>query len=192
MRKENIKLSVIISLIVVISLSATYAYMELSTSGNSATGQGGCFEVNYEATAINTSALQSTTNDNYAQGANSVITLSKNEDCEIYTKAEIYLHTNTADTTAPLCYDEDSENYLESSCSMKYKIMQGTEEISTGEIMAETPDQLLATVDLTENATSYTVYLWINSETSKGTYNGTTYSGYLYASSTQTSTVTGS
>lgn len=180
MRRENFKLSIIISLIVVISLSATYAYLEIRGE-NTASGQGGCFEVNYTGQTINNSSLQSTTD--YTQGAASNIVLSKNENCEIYTKASIYLHTNSGETNAPL-----------SNGAMKYKIMQGTTEVATGVISAvteTTEDQLLATVDLTTTDTTYTVYLWIDPTISQGTYHEKTYSGYLYASSTQTSTVKG-
>ena len=195
MRKENIKLSIIILLVVVVSLSATYAYLELSDSHSSATGTGGCFEVNYQATEINAAALRSTTNENYKDGASSTITLSRNANCEIYTEAYIYLHTNSvaANIKAPLCTEAYlDENPNHSSCSLRYKIVKVEGETETllneGSIM-DVEDQLLTTVDLTEVETLYKVYIWINSETSKGTYNKKTYSGYLYASSSQSSTI---
>jgi len=190
MRKENIKLTIIISLLVVFSLSTTYAYLELGTGGGGATGEGGCFEVDYSGTTINAGNIQSVPDEEYEQGSNSTITLSKDEGCKIYTEATIHLHTNTSQTTAPLCYDESSANYLETSCAMKYKVMNGTQEISSGVLMAETTDQVLATVELTDNPTAYNVYIWIDLNTSAGTYNDTTYSGYIYANSTQSSTVT--
>ena len=45
------------------------------------------------------------------------------------------------------------------------------------------------TVPLTKVDTAYDIYLYIDSSVSLGTFNDTTYSGYLYASSNQTSTV---
>lgn len=188
MRKENFNLTILIFLAVVISLSATYAYIELTPGAASATGQGGCFNVNYyvngeESAAddkIDITTLQST--ENYLEGASANITLSKNEDCEIYTQASIYIHTNSSSTTAPL-----------SNGAMKYKIMQGNSEVSSGTINAVTAnseDQLLATINLTTTSTTYTIYLWIDSSISGGSYHNTTYAGYFYASSTQSSTVT--
>lgn len=187
MRKENLKLSIIIFLAVVISLSATYAYLELTPGGASATGQGGCFNVNYNVSdtegedidKLEITSLQSTTN--YLEGASANITLSKNTNCEIYTQALIYIHTNSSATTAPL-----------SGGAMKYKIMQGDSEVSSGTINAVTvnsEDQLLATINLTTTPTAYTIYLWIDSSISGGSYHNTTYSGYFYASSTQSSDV---
>ena len=191
MRKENFNLTILIFLAVVISLSVTYAYIELTPGAASATGQGGCFNVNYyvngeESTTddkIDITTLQSTTN--YSEGASANITLSKNEDCEIYTQALIYIHTNydSNPTTAPPL----------SNGAMKYKIMQGTTEVSSGTInavTAESEDQLLATINLTTTPTTYTIYLWIDSSISGGSYHNKTYSGYFYASSTQSSTVT--
>ena len=199
MKKENFNLTILIFLAVVFSLSATYAYLELSPGAASATGQGGCFNVNYNVSdtegedidKLEITALQSTTN--YLEGASANITLSKNENCEIYTQALIYIHTNSSSTTAPLCYETTSENYTPSGCSMKYKIMQGESEVSSGiinAVTADSEDQLLATIDLDTDPTTYTIYLWIDSSISGGSYHNTTYSGYFYASSTQSSTVT--
>lgn len=178
--KTNIKSLIIISLIIVFSLSATYAFLNLSASANNATtGNGGCFLVNYSGQAINNSALVSTTN--YNEGASSQVVLSKASNCEIYTEADIMIYTNTT-TTAPI-----------SDGALKYKIeiISGDGQIISGGegSITTTGDTTLATVSLTETATTYVVYIWIDSSISKGAYNGTTYSGYLYANSTQTSTI---
>lgn len=179
MKKENIKLSITILLVVVFSLSVTYAYMELSASNSTSENQSGCFVVNYSGQEINNSSLKSASD--YTQGASSNIILSKNSGCKIYTEASIYIHTNSSETTAPL-----------SNGAMKYKVMQGTTEIQSGTISAvdeNSEDQLLATVALTNQNVTYTVYLWIDPEVSKGSYHGKNYSGYLYASSTQSSSI---
>ena len=179
MKRENIKLSITILLVIVFSLSATYAYIELRPATANTSGTAGCFEVNYSGTTINNASLQST--NDYTKGAKSVIILSKNSGCQIYEQAEIMVHTNSARTTAPL-----------SDGAMKYKVMQDATEISAGYISAVTAtseDQVLATVPLTETATSYTVYLWIDPSISQGAYHGKSYEGYFYARSTQSSTV---
>ena len=177
MKKENIKLSITLLLIITISLIATYAYLTMGASNNITNTAGGCFVVNYTGQSINNLSLQS--NANYEEGAQSEITLSKNKNCEIYTKASIYIHTNTEETTIPFSEVQ----------AMKYQVMQGTEVVSSGTIDGS-EDQKLTEVDLTETATAYTIYLWIDPAISQGAYNGKSYSGYFYANSTQTSTVT--
>lgn len=181
MKLENTKLSIIIMLLVVVSLSVTYAYTELYGRDTSPSGEGGCFLVNYsdDGQGINNDALKSTVN--YLEGASTEISLSRNTGCKIYTEATINIHTNSEVTNAPL------ENG-----AMKYKVMQGETEISTGAVAGVTADaenQVLATVPLTETDTTYTIYLWIDPTVSQGSYHQKSYSGYLYASSTQSSTV---
>lgn len=182
MQKENFKLSIIIFIAVAFSLSATYAYIEFSHESTNATGTAGCFEVNYSGTTIDNTSLQSTTD--YTKGAKSIIILSKNSNCQIYNEAEILVHTN-------IISDEDERAPLEDG-AMKYKVMQGTTQIEAGSISAVTEtseDQVLATVPLTETATSYTIYLWIDPTVSQGAYHGKKYEGYFYARSTQSSAV---
>lgn len=180
MKKEKNKSIIIIFIVAILFLSATYAYFNLSVSNNTATGEGGCFEVNYTGQEIDESALKSTVN--YAEGAYSEITLSKNEDCEIYTTAEIYIHTDS-ETTAPLAEP------------LKYIILNEGTTVAEGSILEELTEEgdyadvLLATVPLTEEEVIYDIYIWIDSSISNGIYNNTTYTGYLYAKSTQTSTV---
>ncbi|MBQ8682019.1 MAG: hypothetical protein IJ509_03825 [Bacilli bacterium] len=208
MSKKNSKLLIIIIMIITLSLSATYAYLELSSANNTSTGQGGCFVVDYEGkgVVITDSSIASVTDENYTQSAASSITLNKNANCKIYTEAEIYLHTDASETSAPLCGDvidingngivdiAAEEKYETAACSMKYKVMQGSSVVSSGTISSPdvtgNEEQLLATVDLTETATEYTIYLWINRGTSLGYYDAKAYSGYLYAVSNQTSTIT--
>lgn len=213
MRKENLNLSVLIFLAVAISLSATYAYLELAPSGASATGQGGCFNVNYNVSDSNGNAvekleitsLQSTTD--YQEGATFNITLSKNTNCEIYTEADILIHTNSdlsvtsapIDTCQALKYRIDVEDG-EGKILIKTTNSDGEEEIEevttkTGIITTNKDAEgndiglSLANVKLTENDTTYKIYLWIDSSISGGNYHNKTYSGYFYASSTQSSDV---
>ena len=57
MRKENIKLTIVISLLVVFSLSVTYAYLQLGVESEVASSEAGCFSVNYTGEEINTPTL---------------------------------------------------------------------------------------------------------------------------------------
>lgn len=175
MRIENLKSIIILSLIVFFSLSGTYAYMQLVATNNTATGQGGCFEVAYVGgQAITGASLVSTTN--YLEGAHTQITLSKASNCKIYTEAQIMLSINTSTTTIPL-----------NRSAFKYKILNGSTTVSTGTISTANPT--LANITLTNTATTYDIYLWIDSSISYGYYDNKTFSGYLYATSSQTSTI---
>lgn len=178
---ENFKTLFIVTILVIFSLSVTYAFVNLSASDSSVIGTGGCFSVNYVGQSIDNSSLISTTT--YTEGASSEVTLSKNANCAIYTEAKIKLHTNS-DITAPIAGDKQA---------LKYKVVKTSGDgaiISGGEgVINQTGDITLATVTLTEISTIYTIYIWIDSTISSGTYNGTTYSGYIFAETVQTSTI---
>lgn len=175
MKKENLKSIIIVGLIVIFSLSATYAYMSLSATQNNTTGTGGCFNVSYTGQNITSASLKSS--KTYSEGATTTVTLSKDTSCKIYTESQIYLYTQST-TTAPI-----------SNGSFKYRVEKAGTKVSEGAITKTGADTLLATVPLTDTKTEYKIYLWIDSTTSLGTYNDTSYSGYVYAKSTQTSTV---
>ncbi|MCI6265813.1 MAG: hypothetical protein MR598_03075 [Erysipelotrichaceae bacterium] len=176
MKKENLKSIIIIGILVTFSLGSTYAFLNFKASNNTATGVGGCFQVNYSGQAINNLSLESSST--YTEGASSDIILSKSSDCDIYTEADIYLYTNTT-TTAPI-----------SNGALKYKVVNGSTTIGEGAITS-TGDKKLATVTLSTTSTTYKVYLWIDPDISNGTFNDTTYSGYIYANAVQTSTIKG-
>ena len=188
MLKRNINLTIIISLIIVILLSATYAYVELSASTTTGTSEAGCFVVDYTGgPSLEDLTFQSTAS--HVEVQSTYVTVSKNSGCQIYKEAKINLHTDlTITNAAPLCYEVDSPDYTEEACSMKYRVMQGENLISEGSVMSQT-EQELATVELTNDPTTYTIYIWIDSATSGGLYNGKEYSGYIYASSVQSSTI---
>ena len=185
--KDSIKLSLLISLLVISTLSGTYAFLNYDANANTPQGTGGCFQVNYSGAVISdlsTKTIQSNetgeeTNlaDDAIPNANSTVTLSKSSTCKIYTEANIYIHTND-ETTAP----------IEGIHAFKYKITQGTNTIETGTINKK-GDFLLTTVPITDTALTYNIYLWIDSTISGGAYNYTTFSGNIFAESAQTSTI---
>ena len=192
MLKENIKLIILISLIAIVSLSSTYAFIQLNATSNTATGTGGCFNVNYSGNSTDVNNSEVVTSTQYTTVKSTKIALYKSADCDIYTDASIYLHTDSSNNTAPLCLNTNHSDYIDGCCSMKYQVMQGNTVISSGTVNKpdnENDDQLLATVPLTTSSVSYDVYLWIDSSTSKGIYHGTTYSGSIYASAIQSSTI---
>ena len=155
---------------------STYAYLYLENSNsNSITGTGKCDVVNYKGEDINSNDLVSTTN--YLEGVQSKITLSQNENCKIYTSVNIYLYTNDT-TTAP----------IEEVSALKYKLFQNDSLLSEGTITKK-GETLLATVPLTVTPIDYDIYLYVDSNVSKGSYNEKNYSGYIFAESSQTSTI---
>lgn len=155
---------------------STYAFMTFSAiSDNVATGQGGCFQVNYSGQELNAGDILST--DNYLEGAHTTVTLSKDSSCKIYTEANIYIHTNT-ETTAPIDTVE----------AMRYKLVT-EDNIEYNGFVKKSCDVLVATVPITDSSITYDIYVWVDSNLSGGVYHDTTYSGYIYAESSQTSTV---
>lgn len=160
---------------VVLLIGSTYAYQQLGATSNTAQGQGGCFQVSYTGQNLDAGSIVST--DNYLNGAHTTITLSKDSTCKIYTEANIYIHTNN-ETTAPIDTVE----------AMRYKLVTNDGYERNGFITAK-GDTLLGSVALTDTSKTYTIYVWIDSDLSVGAYHDTSYSGYIYADSNQTSTV---
>ncbi len=158
----------------ILTIGGTYAYLSLGNSNSTATGSV-CNTVVYTGENINAGNLTSTTN--YLEGSKTNVTLSYGKDCSAYTLASIYLHTND-ETTSPIT----------SVPAFKYKVFNGSTKVSEGVITAK-GDVKIATVPLTDTATTYNVYLYIDSNVSNGYFDNKTYSGYIYASTVQTSTI---
>ena len=160
---------------IIIIVGSTYAFLYFQASKNNVTAKAGCFDVNYTGEEIKHTNLSTTTN--YLEGAKSTITISKANSCKIYTEANIYIHVNDS-ITAP----------IETSQALRYKVMQGDNQISEG-IISKKGEVLLATVPITTTATSYITYIWIDSSLSNKQFDETKFTGYIYAESEQTSTI---
>ena len=109
MKKENLKSSIIIGIIVIFSLAATYAFLNLSVNNNDAPGTGGCFNVSYTAQNISNASLKSSVT--YSEGATTTVTLSKDSSCKVYTESEIYLHTDSVNTTTDFPFSNGAFKY---------------------------------------------------------------------------------
>ena len=170
-----IKYLYLIIIYCIIITSGTYAYQYIGANNSNVTGTGGCFNVTYSSTEINNDNLISTTD--YKESDYSTVTISKASSCKIYNYANIYIHTNNT-TTAPI-------NSVE---ALKYKVLTNDGYERNGFINT-IGDTLIANVPITNTSTTYKVYLYVDSFLSIGMYNDTSYSGYIYAEATQTSTV---
>lgn len=173
---DNKNLIVIIVVIITVLLSSTYAFLNFEVVDDSATGEGGCFEVDYTATVIGSSNLVSTEVE--PTEPFSRITILKDESCEIYTEADIYIHTNANGTTANISGIQ----------ALKYKVVSSGNVLASGVINA-IGDLKIVTVPITNDKVYYDIYIWVDSSVSNGAYNQETYSGYIYAESRQSSTV---
>ncbi len=154
--------------------SGTYAYLEMKKN-TSVAGSAKCNGINYQGQEINASNLSSTTN--YLEGAKSTITLSQSDDCKIYSYVSIYLYVND-NITAP----------IDGVKALKYKLITEDKVEYNGTITTK-GDNLLAVVPLTSDSKNYQVYLWIDSEISNGQFDNKSFSGYIYATSEQSSTI---
>ena len=194
MKKNNIPMIIIIILLICLSLGSTYAYLQISSSGNNMTGEGGCFVVDYigEAGQYISPSEKLTTSADYTSGGSSTVTLYKNSGCKIYTKANIYLYTNTTGTSNGLL-SENALKYTVVDANNNIVVDANTSQEASGSITTSGATKL-TTVNLTETPTTYTIYIWIdNSITyqSQTIYDGLTYSGYIYADAQQESTYNG-
>ena len=170
-----LKLVIILAIYGLIITGGTYAYLKFDAINNDISGQAMCSDIYYQSDNIKASNLSVT--DNYLEGAKTTITLSYQNDCDIYDKASIYIHT-----------DDNITIPIENSQALKYKIFQKNTFLTEG-VISEKGDLLLATVPLTENLIDYKIYLWIDSSIANTDFDNTIYSGYIYATSEQTSTL---
>lgn len=177
-KMQYIKLVFLIILLITLTLGGTYAFLNAQISNNTTTGQAGCFQVSYSGQVINSSNLSAT--NNYLEGAKTEVTLKKDASCQIYTTSDIYIYTNSEGTTAPI-----------SDGALKYKVLQGDTVKSEGTITQKGAQTLLlSNISLSTTATTYKIYIWVDSNvTTDRAYDKTKYSGYIYAESTQQSTV---
>lgn len=181
-KMQYLKLVFLIILLITLTLGATYAFLDLKASNDAApTGQAGCFEVTYSGQIINSSNLSVT--NNYLEGARTEVTLTKSASCQIYTLSNIYIYTNSTGTTAPI-----------TDGALKYKVLNGSTLQSEGTItQTDTATPLLENIPLSTTASTYTIYIWVDSNVTNSTtsrsYDNTKYSGYIYAESTQQSTI---
>ena len=183
MKRDILRSIIIVGLIITLGISSTYAFMYYSNSNASSTGNGGCFVVTYQGTAVTNATI--TVGETYNEtGANAhpVVKLSKNANCKIYTTASIYL---SVDQTSGIPLEISNP----ASGAFKYKIMNGSTEVASGVVQKSNSDILLATVNLTTSTVTYVIYLWIDINLSIGEYNGKTFSGKIYAKSDQSSTI---
>lgn len=180
---KNLILTFIITILLIVIIRTTYAYLTINAKNtNDSTGTAGCFEVTYVGQAIENSNLKSTTSYSTTE-AQTTVKLSKAENCEIYEKATIKINT-ASNITAPINNPQ----------ALKYKVIKSSGDgtiLSGGEgTITTTGDTTLATVSLTETQTTYTIYIWIDSNLSLGYYDAKSYSGYIYADAISTSTIT--
>ena len=174
-KKKYIKLTILIIIFIALSLGATYAFLNIQKSNNNTTGTAGCFDISYTGTEIKHTNLSVTTN--YLEGVNSTVTIAKDASCKIYNEAYIYIHVND-DITAP----------IETVQALRYKVMQGNNQIGEG-LITNKGEVLLATVPITTTSTTYNIYIWVDSSLSNKQYDNVKFTGYIYAESDQTSTI---
>ncbi len=183
MKNNKILIISVIIISVCLLIGSTYAYLQIGNPSNQLEGTAGCFVVDYvgEQGQYISSDNKLESSSNYTSGGSSYVTLSKNENCQIYSEADIYLNTNATGTSSDLL----TENAL------KYTVVDNTNtEIASGSITTTGPKKL-TTIELTNTPTKYTIYIWIDNNityNSDKVYDGLTYSGYIYATSQQEST----
>ena len=184
-KNTNLRLLIIIAIIVTTVLSATYAFINMFASSTTEEEEAGCFVVDYKGEILTSDALTSTINYNDAGTHHATVTLNQNSNCKIYTEATISLHTNSTNT-AP----------LNGTPALKYTVLSGSTIIASGiinnpedtsDIPTDFSVDLATDIELTSTAKKYDIYIWLDKSISLGEYHGKTYSGYIYATSEQTS-----
>lgn len=209
MKEHRITIILTLSLLITLLLGSTYAYLIIgSTSDNEISGEAGCFDIEYNGHigtySSNNDTLEPSETYSVPYENNTgfaYVTLSKSEDCEIYNEVNIKLKTNNIKSTSNNSNDYTSRTLLTEG-ALKYRVVdssntsnywEGT--ITTTDTTIETLDTTLASsVPLTNTATTYNIYIWIDSAITSNSniiYDGLKYSGSIYVDAAQSSTYTG-
>ncbi len=196
MKKSNTILILLIGAITIFSIGTTYAFLNINANSNNQTGQSGCFEINYTGTigkydSINDELESSDTYTGPYENDTGFasVKFSKASSCKIYDKLNIKLHTNSE--TSLQLLKEGALKYRVVNSSNNSEYWDG--EIKTTSTTSSELDTTLApNVALINTEKTYKIYLWVDtsiSHNSNYNYDGLKYSGYIYADTTQSSTI---
>ena len=208
MKEHRITIILMLVLLITLLLGSTYAYLIIGSTNNQISGEASCFDIEYNGHIgtynSNSDALEPSQTYNAPYENNTgfaYVTLSKAADCKIYNTVNIKLKTKNITSTSNNSNDYTSRSLLTEG-ALKYRVVdssntsnywEGT--ITTTDTTIETLDTTLASsIPLTNTATTYNIYIWVDSAITKNSniiYDGLKYSGSIYVDAVQSSTHTG-
>ena len=154
MKKKILYSVLIVLLIIIVSVGITYAWLSWSGSVN-ISGTSECFDVNYvkgQDIGSEESPAKLSLASSYTEGLSTVVKVNLNDTCTILNgTGTLYLNT-----------DSITSNILLTSNVLKYQVLDGTTEITSGIITSTGTLAIYDNIPITNEEKSITVYIWID------------------------------
>ena len=154
MNKKLLYSLLIVLLIVIVSVSITYAWLSWSSSVNIG-GTSECFDVNYvKGQDIGSDSNQANFSlaSSYKEGLSSVLKVNLKDTCTI-TNGTGTLYLNTDSTTSSI---------LLTSGVLKYQVLDGTTEVANGTVTKTGSLAIYKDIAITSTVKELTVYVWLD------------------------------
>ena len=179
MNKKLLYSLLIVLLIVIVSVSITYAWLSWSGVVN-ISGTSECFDVNYvkgQDIGSDSNPANFVLANNYTEGLSSVIKVNLKDTCTI-TNGTGTLYLNTDTTTSSI---------LLTSGVLKYQVLEGTNEVANGTVTKTGNLPIYNNIEINNEVKQLTVYVWINNDLVQNEDAFSSYYGNITASVEQVS-----
>ena len=154
MNKKILYSLLIVLLIIIVSVSITYAWLSWSGIVN-ISGTSECFDVNYvkgQDIGSDSNPANFSLASTYTEGLSSVIKVNLKDTCTISNgTGTLYLNT-----------DSTTSNILLISNVLKYQVLEGTNEVASGIVSSTGNLPIYNNIEINNEVKQLTVYIWID------------------------------
>ena len=155
MNKKLLYSLLIVLLIVVVSVSITYAWLSWSGVVN-ISGTSECFDVNYvkgQDIGSDSNPANFVLASTYTQGLSSVIKVNLKDTCTITNgTGTLYLNTDTGVTSSTLL----------SGKVLKYQVLDGNTSVGSGIVSSAENIEIYKDIPITTTVKTITIYIWLD------------------------------
>ena len=155
MNKKLLYSLLIVLLIVVVSVSITYAWLSWSGVVN-ISGTSECLDVNYvkgQDIGSDSNPANFSLASTYTEGLSSVIKVNLKDTCTITNgTGTLYLNTDTSVTSSTLL----------SGKLLKYQVLDGTTPVGSGIVSSAESIEIYKDIPITTTVKTITVYIWLD------------------------------
>ena len=155
MNKKLLYSLLIVLLIVVVSVSITYAWLSWSGVVN-ISGTSECFDVNYvkgQDIGSDSNPANFSLASTYTEGLSSVIKVNLKDTCTITNgTGTLYLNTDTSVTSSTIL----------SGKVLKYQVLDGTTPVGSGIVSSAESIEIYKDIPITTTVKTITVYIWLD------------------------------
>ena len=155
MNKKLLYSLLIVLLIIIVSVSITYAWLSWSGTVN-ISGTSECFDVNYvkgQDIGSDSNPANFSLASTYTEGLSSVIKVNLKDTCTITNgTGTLYLNTDTSVTSSTLL----------SGKLLKYQVLDGTTPVGSGIVSSAESIEIYKDIPITTTVKTITVYIWLD------------------------------